>query len=163
MISHKKSRNDHGPHLSYPSLRQRSFPSSGAVLDVTGGWEGEESQDAQGQQGVRHSCWFWMNAAHWYVLRLGERVTDLPIDSSYKQMDMTWQSDWHSYLTSVLCCSALHLYAHPKATCVRVCKRSQQIWLCIRCVPSNKSTQANSTEQQNMPFLYSRLRHTYLE
>lgn len=60
----KEDRKDNGPNLSDPSLRQRSFPSSGAVLDVTGGGEGEESQDAQEEQRVRHRCWFWMSVAH---------------------------------------------------------------------------------------------------
>ena len=50
-------RKHNGPHLSGPSLRQRPLPSSGAVLDVAGGGERDESQDAQGGQGVRHRCW----------------------------------------------------------------------------------------------------------
>lgn len=54
----KEGRKDNGPHLS-PSLRQSPFPSSGAVLDVTGGGEREESQDAQWEQGVMHRCWFF--------------------------------------------------------------------------------------------------------
>lgn len=53
-----KINNNSGPHLSDPTLRQRPFPSPGAILDVAGGGEGEESQDAQGEQGLMHGCWF---------------------------------------------------------------------------------------------------------
>lgn len=45
------------PHLSDPGLRQRSLPSSGAVLDVTGGGESEESQEGQEERGMRHGSW----------------------------------------------------------------------------------------------------------
>lgn len=45
------------PNLSDRGLRQRSFPSSGAVLDVAGGGESEESQKGQEERGVRHGSW----------------------------------------------------------------------------------------------------------
>ena len=46
-------------HLSDASVRQRSLPPPGAVLDIAGGGEGEEPQDAQGEHGVRHGCCWW--------------------------------------------------------------------------------------------------------
>lgn len=83
------------PHLSYSSLRQRSLPSSGAVLDVAGGGQGEESQDAQGEHGARHRC--WVRGASLTVISSACRLSDTRRGRflTYKQMDVIW----HKWLT----------------------------------------------------------------
>lgn len=80
----KEVRKDNGPNLSDPSLRQRSFPSSRAVLDVTGGGERDKSQDAQEERRVRHGCWFLdeRRAPVACVPRLGGCLTDVSLHSS---------------------------------------------------------------------------------
>ncbi len=148
-------RRDNGPYLSDPSLRQRSFASSGAVLDVTGGGEGEKSQDAQREQGVRHRCWLWMSAAHLCVLRLAGCLSDAPVDSSLINT-WTWPDNATDSRIWRQCRTAL-LYTRTRARrppeCVRrACERSQQMWLCIRCVPSNKSTRENSSDSRRCLF-----------
>lgn len=109
------------PNLSGPGVRQRPFPSSGAVLDVTGGGESEESQQGQEERGLRHGSWSGpLHLAGW--LTAGPASTPHLISAR----------------TDVICVPFCCPRAAPNATRVE----AQQMWPCIRCAPSNKCAQA---------------------
>lgn len=145
-------------HLSDSSLRQRSFASSGAVLDVAGGGDGEQSQEAQREQRVRHCCWNWCVCA-WVRVCVCEFpqlesvpgcVTEAQFLSSLinaSAMDPTMRLTrvfvWR-HRRPVLFRTHTHGHTHTHQR-PPVSGRSQQLWSCIRSVPSNDGTQDSSS------------------
>lgn len=133
-------------HLSDPSLRQCSLPSSGAVLDVTGGGQSEESQGAQAEQGGMHRC------------RLSVWTSDgQPAHSSFINTWTCFDNTTNSWRHAT---TASALLRRPLARVHGVSTRGRS--RCGSASEARNLTNLKKKQQQQhkMSFLYSALHHT---